>query len=155
MLKKWNYKFINKEADGSLVSDISNRTMWSSWRKIRDTSRKRLNESSMRPSIRVVADEDNISYMKSLLFVDCVRVFNLDEWMSTDGSCVARRIYLFIYWISWHVVTGIHLHHIEMSYINKEYCLLVNGKIWIFQKWDENMNFQSVWNCRVAKYFAY
>lgn len=88
----------------------------------------------VKPSVRVVADEDNISYMKSLLFVDCVRVFNLSEWVQTDLVWQEEYIFLFIEFLG----TGIHLHHIEMSYINKEYCLLVNGKIWIFQKWDEN-----------------
>lgn len=45
----------------------------------------------VKPSVRVVADEDNISYMKSLLFVDCVRVFNLDEWMSTDDILCGKK----------------------------------------------------------------
>lgn len=29
--------------------------------------------------------------MKSLLFVDCVRVFNLDERMSTDGTLCSKK----------------------------------------------------------------
>ena len=50
----------------------------------------------VKPSVRVVADEDNISYMKSLLFVDCVRVFNLSEWVQTDLVWQEEYIFLFI-----------------------------------------------------------